>query len=117
MVDLVSIILMGLRDPSLRGVLNAVTPHPLRNAEFVERYAAALHRPAWLPVPELMLKLAFGAEQAHEMLLWGQRVRPRELEERDFEYAWPTLDDALRAILDDAIALPRAAAAGLEIVG
>jgi uncharacterized protein (TIGR01777 family) len=116
-VDLVSIILAGLGDPQLRGVVNAVTPHPVHNADFVARYAAALHRPAWLPVPEAMLKLVFGAEQAREMLVWGQRVRPGVLEERGFEYKWPGLDEALRAIVDDQIELPLARAAALEVAG
>lgn len=116
-VDLVSIILTALGDPELRGVVNAVTPNPVTNAEFTKRYAAALHRPAWLPAPAFMLKLAFGSEQAHEMLLWGQRVRPGVLETRGFEYEWPTLDEALRAIIDDDIELPLAQAATLEVVG
>lgn len=116
-VDLVSIIIMALGDPTLRGVVNAVTPHPERNADFIERYAAALHRPAWLPVPAAMLKVVFGAEQAQEMLLWGQRVRPGVLEARGFEYAWPRLEDALRAIVDGEIELPLSRAAALEVVG
>lgn len=116
-VDLVSIILTCLGDARLQGVINAVTPHPVRNAQFVERYAAALRRPAWLPVPAPMLRLAFGREQAEQMLLWGQRVRPRVLGELGFEYAWPQLDDALRAILAGEIALPVARAEGLEIAG
>lgn len=116
-VDLVSLLLMGLGDPTLRGVVNAVTPYPVRNAEFAERYAAALHRPAWFPAPRFALELAFGAEQAREMLLWGQRVRPGVLEGRGFEWAWPRLDDALQAILDDKIELPLPRAAALEVVG
>lgn len=116
-VDLVSILLMGLGDPELRGVVNAVAPDPVRNADFVQRYAHALHRPAWLPAPRFALELAFGRQQAHEMLLWGQRVRPGVLQARGFQYAWPKLDDALRAITRDEIELPLARAARLEIVG
>jgi NAD dependent epimerase/dehydratase family enzyme len=116
-VDLVSILLLGLGDPTLRGVVNAVTPNPERNADFIARYAAALHRPAFLPVPRFAIELVFGREQGQEMLLWGQRVRPGVLEARGFEYAWPRLEDALRPIVDDAIALPLANAAALEIVG
>jgi uncharacterized protein len=116
-VDLVSLLLLGLGDPTLRGVVNAVTPFPVRNAEFAQRYAAALRRPAWLPAPRFALELVFGAEQAQQMLLWGQRVRPGVLLERGFQWAWPRLDDALQAILDDAIELPLPRAAALEVVG
>lgn len=115
--DLVSIILAGLGDPSLRGVVNAVSPNPERNETFIKQYAAALHRPAILPVPRFAIELAFGREQGQEMLLWGQRVRPAVLLERGFEYRWPGLDEALRAIVDGPMELPLAKAAALEIVG
>ena len=117
LVDLVSIILTGLADPSLRGVVNAVSPNPERNADFIERYAAALHRPALLPVPRFAIELVFGREQGHEMLLWGQRVRPGVLQGRGFEYQWPALDEALQAVVGGSIELPVARAAALEIVG
>ncbi|MCA9654122.1 MAG: TIGR01777 family oxidoreductase [Myxococcales bacterium] len=116
--DLVSVILAVLGDATLPSVVNAVSPGPARNAEFAERFAALLHRPAWLPAPELALKLAFGAEQAREMLLWGQRVRPAVLQDRGFEWSCEQLDAALRAVVDDTIELPveraRALAASLR---
>lgn len=115
--DLVSIILTGLSDPGFRGVANAVTPNPERNADFIARYAAALHRPALLPVPRLGMELVFGREQAQEMLLWGQRVRPGVLLDRGFEYEQPSLDPVLKAIVDADLSLPLARAAALEIVG
>jgi uncharacterized protein (TIGR01777 family) len=115
--DLVSIILAGLGDPSLRGVVNAVSPNPERNEAFIKEYAAALHRPAILPVPRFAIELGFGREQGQEMLLWGQRVRPAVLLERGFEYRWPGLDEALRAIVEGPVELPLAKAAALEIVG
>jgi len=115
--DLVSLILTGLADPTLRGVVNAVSPNPERNATFIERYASALHRPALLPVPRFGMELVFGREQAQEMLLWGQRVRPAVLLDRGFEYEWPSLDPVLQAIVDAELPLPIARAAALEIVG
>lgn len=116
-VDLVSIILEALGDSELRGVVNAVTPDPVRNHDFAQRFAHSLHRPAWLPAPKLGLRLVFGREQAQEMLLWGQRVRPGVLLERGFDYAWPRLDDAFAAINAGRIELPRAKAAKLAIAG
>jgi uncharacterized protein len=115
--DLVSLLLLGLGSPELCGVVNAVSPNPERNATFIGRYAAALHRPALLPVPRFATELVFGREQAQEMLLWGQRVRPAVLLERGFAYEWPSLDATLRAIVEGPLALPLAKAAALEIVG
>lgn len=115
--DLVSIILTALRDASLPGVVNAVAPEPVTNADFSSRFAAMLHRPAWLPAPEFALKIAFGAEQAREMLLWGQRVRPKVLQEHGFTWARPELEAAIHDALDDAIELPVSAAKGLVVTG
>jgi len=116
-VDLVALILEALGDPSLSGVINAVTAQPVRNADFVEEYASVLSRPAWLPVPAIALKLAFGREQAEEMLLWGQRVRPGVLQRHGFEYVWPGLSAALEAIEGGRIPLPAERATALEIAG
>lgn len=113
--DLVSIVLRGLGDPGLRGVVNAVSPSPERNAVFIERYAAALRRPAILPVPAFAIELVFGREQGREMLLWGQRVRPRALQEHGFDYEWPVLDEVLPAIVAGKLPLPLAKAAALEV--
>lgn len=115
--DLVSLILTALADPGFRGVANAVSPNPERNADFIARYAAALHRPALLPVPRFAMELVFGREQAQEMLLWGQRVRPEVLQGRGFDYEWPSLDAVLQAVVDAELPLPLARAAALEIVG
>ncbi len=99
MPDLVGIILEAVYDEKMRGVINAVTPNPARNRDFAKRYASALGRPAVLPAPAAALKLVFGSLQAREMLLFGQRVRPRVLEELGFEFRYPELDETLRAIV------------------
>ncbi len=116
-VDLVALIVECLGDPTLSGVVNAVTPNPQRNADFIEAYAGALRRPAWLPVPALALRMAFGREQAQEMLLWGQRVRPAVLIERGFEFTWPRLEQALTAIVAGDLPLPVERANGLVVAG
>ncbi|MGB8223587.1 MAG: TIGR01777 family oxidoreductase [Polyangiales bacterium] len=99
MPDLVGIILEAVHDEKMRGVINAVTPYPVRNRDFAKRYASALGRPAVLPAPAPALKLVFGSLQAREMLLFGQRVRPRVLEELGFDFRYPELDETLRAIV------------------
>lgn len=115
--DLVRIILTALGDAGLPSVVNAVTPNPVRNADFAEQFASLLNRPAWVPAPKFALELVFGAEQAREMLLWGQRVRPAALLEHGFEWQHPELEGALRAAVDDQIELPVAEVRALRIVG
>ena len=48
--DAVSLIHRALQDDALHGAINAVAPHPVRNAELTSEIARTLHRPCLLPV-------------------------------------------------------------------
>lgn len=83
--------------PHLAGVFNATAPRPVTNAEFTARLAAALKRPALLPVPAGPLRLGLG--EMAELLLGGQRVLPGRAREAGFEFRFETLESALRDVL------------------
>jgi uncharacterized protein (TIGR01777 family) len=97
--DMVGAIQHLLQTESLVGPANMVGPNPLRNAEFTEVLAAALKRPAVLPVPEFALRLAFGKEAAEEMLLASQRVEPGKLAASGFVFRFPKLRAALENVV------------------
>jgi uncharacterized protein (TIGR01777 family) len=80
------------------GPVNLTGPHPVPNAEFVRRLAAAVHRPAVLPVPGPLIALALG-EFGRSSVLAGQRAVPAVLERAGYRWTHPDLDDALRAAL------------------
>ena len=82
----------------LDGPINAVSPTPVRNAEFVRILAGVLGRPALLPVPAAAIRLALG-EMGRELLLASARVVPRRLEQAGFRFLHPDLESALRAEL------------------
>ncbi|BBL71409.1 TIGR01777 family oxidoreductase [Methylogaea oryzae] len=82
-----------LDDAALSGPFNLTAPHPVTNAEFTQTLAAALHRPALLPLPAWPLKLAMG--EMAELLLGGQRVLPERLLQAGYRFKFPTLDLAL----------------------
>lgn len=73
--DLAALIRFCLSSGGPAGVLNAVHPSPVTNRDFTEAVAAAVHRPAVLPVPALALRLAYG-QMAQEALLDSRRVVP-----------------------------------------
>jgi len=95
--DLCGLILFALRESTLRGVLNAASPHPVTNAEFTRAFARAVHRPAFLPVPPIALKLLFG--QMSEVLLGSQRAIPEAAVAAGFEFRYPEIGAALIQIL------------------
>ena len=79
------------------GVMNAVAPHPVTNAEFTHDLARALHRPATVPVPEFGLKLLYG--EMSQAILGSQRVKPEAALQAGFEFRFPELGPALRQIV------------------
>lgn len=91
--DIVGLYHRALDDGRWDGVYNAVSPRPVRNAEFTKTLGEVLHRPAIIPIPGFALKLAFG-EKA-EVLLASQKVHPRRVLEAGYEYKYSSLHEAL----------------------
>jgi hypothetical protein len=96
--DLLAAIVHVLERPGLVGPVNMVSPNPVANREFTRALAGALHRPAVLPVPEAVLKLALG-EMARETILGSQNVVPAKLLASGFEFRHPRIEDSLRDLL------------------
>jgi uncharacterized protein (TIGR01777 family) len=96
--DAVGAILEALRNEAARGPINAVAPAPVRNAEFAARLGEALHRPAVLAAPAFALRALFG-EMADGAILASQRVAPTRLIALGYRFKYPTLPEALEAIL------------------
>lgn len=97
--DTVRAILFSLEHPALTGPVNVCSPNPVRNAEFTRVLARRLHRPALFPAPRFALRLMFG-QMADEALLASEAVQPRKLLRAGFDFAHPTLPEALASALD-----------------
>ena len=103
--DVVGALVHASRSTAVRGAMNAVSPHPVTNAEFTRRLGHAVHRPALLPIPKTALRIAFG--ELGEMLVASQRVLPRVAERTGYVFKHANLDSALAAV----VAAPRRKAA------
>lgn len=95
--DVVGAIMFPLSNRSISGPVNVVAPQPVTMKEFCSSLGKVLHRPSWFPVPPLVLRLALG--EMAEMLLTGQRVRPRKLVESGYTFRYTSLYEALISIL------------------
>jgi uncharacterized protein (TIGR01777 family) len=84
----------------LRGPVNLTAPNPVRNAEFAKVLGRVLKRPSVVPVPAFGPRLVLGRDLADSLLFTGQRVLPTALSSDGYEFAHPTLEVALRALLD-----------------
>ena len=96
--DLLGAVLHALTDESLTGPVNVVAPGAATNRELARTLGAVLERPARMRVPAFAARLLFG-ELADGMLLASQHAVPAVLSESSFEFAYPTLEGALRHLL------------------
>jgi uncharacterized protein (TIGR01777 family) len=92
--------ILHLLTATVAGPVNLTTPHPVTNAVFTKTLAAVLHRPSFFPIPSFGPKLVLGSELADILLYEGQKVLPRVLEESGYTFTHPSLEEALRTILD-----------------
>lgn len=84
-----------LESEELSGPVNLTAPEPVTNREATAAMARVLRRPALLPVPAWALRVALG--EFAEDVLGSQRVVPARLLDSGFRFAFPTIDDAVRA--------------------
>ncbi len=83
--------------PTLSGPVNLTAPEPVTNREVTAVMGRILHRPTLLPVPSPALRLVLG-EVAGDILS-STRVLPVRLLDSGFTFAFPTVEDAVRAAL------------------
>ena len=92
--------IVHLLTADVSGPVNLTAPNPVTGAEFAKTLGHVLNRPAVLPIPAFGPKLVLGAELADALLFTGQRVLPKVLLGSGYEFRHPTLESALRAVLD-----------------
>lgn len=97
--DAVGALCRALADSNLSGPVNAVAPNPATNLEFTKTLGKVLSRPTLFPMPAFAARIAFG-EMAEALLLAGSRVEPRRLADSGYSFRYPTLEGALRHLLD-----------------
>jgi len=95
--DLLALLAWMLESESARGIYNATAPGPVTSAEFARTLGRVLHRPAFLPVPALALRLRFG--EGASVMLTGQRVLPARALASGFRFAHAALEPALTDLL------------------
>ena len=87
-----------LEDADHSGAFNLTAPEPVTNRAFCDELRQ--HMRTWLamPVPGLVMRIVFG-EMAEELLLNGQRVIPRRLQEAGFNFRYDSLAEAMPSLV------------------
>ncbi len=96
--DAAQILLKAITTETVSGPVNLCAPGAVTNAEFTQKLASALHRPAFFHAPAFALRLLLRG-MADEMLLGGQRAIPRVATEMGCTFAYPDISSALKALV------------------
>jgi uncharacterized protein (TIGR01777 family) len=93
--ELASITEFALTTETLTGPVNAVSPNPMRNAEFATTAAKALGTKSRGSMPAFLVRLVMG-EMGEEFLLASRRIQPAKLIAAGYRFRFPELEQALR---------------------
>lgn len=97
MDDEIGLILFLMGNSQASGAFNATAPHPVTMREFCKSLARVLGRPSWLRVPAFALRVLLG--EMADVLVTGQRVVPAKAQTLGYAFRYPTLDQALEALM------------------
>ncbi len=95
--DQVRAIQFLLEHETATGPFNLVAPNAVQNKDFADAVGSVMGRPSFFPAPAIAMETLFG--DMSTVLLDGQHVVPRRLQELGFEFRYPQLDGALRDLL------------------
>ena len=80
------------------GVFNLTAPNPVTQKQFAKALGKVLRRPAFAPAPGFVMKILFG-EMGKSLILDGQKVLPRRLQDLGYTFEHEMLEPALRDAL------------------
>jgi uncharacterized protein (TIGR01777 family) len=96
-IDDLTVLLAYALEYPISGPVNATAPEPVRQREFARTLGRVVHRPAFLPVPSLLVKLAFG--EFSDELLSSKRVLSAKAQAAGYTFTYQSLEMALRDVV------------------
>jgi len=95
--DLCKAYAFASENKDIQGPVNFAAPSPVRNRDLAAAIGKALGRPSFMPAPAFMISLVLG--EFGSVILKGQRVIPRVLLSKGFEFNFPDVEMALKDLL------------------
>ncbi|PZR23075.1 MAG: TIGR01777 family protein [Flavobacterium psychrophilum] len=83
-------------DKEMEGVVNVVSPHPVRNRDFMKMLREVKNIPFGIPIGRLLIKIGaklIGTET--ELVLKSRNLIPKRLQENGFKFIYGDLEKAL----------------------
>ena len=95
--DVVGLFRRAIVDPVIEGPINVAAPEPVRMNDFAITLGQVLGRPSWLPMPQLLLRVALG--ELADYLVTSQRIVPEKAIRLGYDFKEPRLTHALERAL------------------
>ena len=94
--DMSALLLRAIENEAMQGVYLTTAPNPVSNKEFMQKLRGALGVSIGLPAFSWMVKIGAPLlmNTDPELALYGRYCVSERLEEEEFEFAYPTLDEA-----------------------
>jgi uncharacterized protein (TIGR01777 family) len=99
MEDLSAAMLFLIDRPEISGPVNLCAPEPVTNRDLAGALGRALNRPAVMPAPAFMVRMALG--EFADVLLGSQRAVPQKLLQHHFDFRHPDIRSAVNAVVND----------------
>jgi len=93
--DVTGALIAVMENDAASGPVNVSSPEPATNRELSKTLGRVLNRPAFAPVPGVAVKTLYG--EMAQIVIAGQRMRPRRLQELGYSFRRPELEAALRS--------------------
>ncbi|NAS32307.1 TIGR01777 family protein [Flavobacteriaceae bacterium R38] len=98
--DFVNAVEFIITNSKINGVINIVSPEPVKNYIFMKQIRKQLNIPFGVPLSKFFLKIgAFIIKTETELILKSRNVIPGKLEEEGFNYKYSSIDRALEHLL------------------
>ena len=82
------------------GIVNVVSPEPIRNADFMQKLRKAIGFPFGMPLNTFLLEIgSFLIRTQPELVLKSRNVIPKRLLENGFQFKFGDIDDAFKNLL------------------
>lgn len=95
--DLTFALVYSIQSPEIEGVINGVSPSPVRNSRMIGAIADSLNKVIFLPkVPGFVIRIVLG--EFAEAIIGGVKVIPRKLEQSGFQFQYTDIDRAVNQL-------------------
>jgi len=97
-LDEVNAIIHLMEHSKLKGPFNLTAPYPISQKELVYQMAKHLKRPAWVAIPEFIIKWIYG-QMGVELFLSSQIIDSKKLIDSGYKFAFPSIEPAIKSLL------------------